>query len=239
MNFYDNYYSSGFNYEGNKKYIDYLLLKLKGVSFEGGNRILDVGCGIGLLGAILREKYNTTVYGIDRSKIAVKKAKEAGVLAKVSNIEKKWPFKNKGFDIVIAQQVIEHLINPDFFVEESKRVLKNGGFLIITTPNLGAWFNRILLLFGFQPFFTEVSTEDKTIGLTFTRFLTKVRNPLGHLRIFTLKALIDLLEFHHFNVVKTTGGSISYLPNFIKPVDKLFSLFPSLSSDLIVVAKKT
>ena len=55
--------------------------------------------------------------------------------------------------------MIEHLYNPDHMLEECRRVLKPGGLLIISTPNLQAWYNRILFLFGVQPIFYEVSHE--------------------------------------------------------------------------------
>lgn len=238
MDFYDRHYSNYFDYEGNKRYVDYLLLKLKDVSFIKDQKVLDAGCGVGLLGSILKERYKLNVYGIDKSKEAIKKASASGIFARNSNVEKIWPYKSNNFDMVISQQVIEHLINPDFFIEEAKRVLKKGGLLIITTPNLGAWFNRILFLCGFQPFFSEISTIDKTLGLKFTRYLTNNRQPLGHLRVFTLNGLVDLVEFHNFKLVKKIGGEISYLPKALKILDFIFSFFPSLSSDLIIICRK-
>ena len=115
---------------------------------------------------------------------------------------------------------------------------KKGGLFIITTPNLASWFNRIIFLFGFQPFYTEISIKDKTLGLKFTRGLTKNRETVGHIRVFTLKGLIDLLEYYKFKIVSIKGGSIYYLPSFMKPFDNFFSRFPSLAGDLMVVAIK-
>ena len=116
--------------------------------------------------------------------------------------------------------------------------LKKDGYFYISTPNLASWFNRVIFLFGYQPFFTEISNEDKTLGLKFTQAFTKNRAPLGHIRVFTLKGLIDLLEYHGFVIMNKYGGKIEYLPRFMKPFDKFFSNFPYLASDLFVVARK-
>jgi 2-polyprenyl-3-methyl-5-hydroxy-6-metoxy-1,4-benzoquinol methylase len=238
ISFYDKFYKQGFSVEGNLEYVDYLLKRLEDTPFRRGGKILDVGCGVGILGKTLKDKYNSSVDGIDLSRTAIKKALKNGLNAKVADIEKTWPFKDSQFDTVISQQVIEHLVNPDIFIEESKRVLKKGGYLVITTPNLASWFNRVLFLLGYQPFYTEISTQDKTLGMSFIRNFTKVRQPLGHLRVFTSRGLEDLLKYHNLKIVKLIGGKIFYLPNFMNPLDNFFSSFSSLSSDLIFIAKK-
>lgn len=237
-NFYDTYYTHSFDYAGNFKYAQYLLSKLTGVPFKKDHKLLDVGCGVGVLGKVIKDRFNSDVYGMDISDVAVSKARENGVKAKVAYIENPWPFKQQSFDIVVSQQVIEHLVNPDYFLQQARKMLKDRGYLVLTTPNLGAWYNRLLLLLGYQPFFTEVSTIDKTVGLSFTRKLTAQRNPLGHLRVFTLRALVDLLNLHGFKVEQTIGGKIFYLPKSMQPIDGLFSNFPSLSSDIIVIGRK-
>jgi SAM-dependent methyltransferase len=49
----------------------------------------------------------------------------------------KLPYKNYSFDIVILNEVLEHLKNPTKTLNEVKRILKNRGTLVITTPNCG------------------------------------------------------------------------------------------------------
>lgn len=196
--------------------------------------MLDVACGVSLLG----KTFSDHVYGFDINPQAVKVAQKNGLKARLGDVEKKWDYPNSYFDIVIACHIIEHVVYTDRLILEAKRVLKKGGILIIVTPNLAAWFNRILLLFGIQPFFTEVSTIDKTLGLKFTRNLTKLRNPLGHLRVFTPGALKDILELQGFRILKISSVEFGSFPPVLGIIDRIISHNVSLASSLIIVGRK-
>lgn len=206
--------------------------------FKKGKIILDVGCGSGELGELLKEKFQVEVHGVDINDEAIKSAKKKGIKVKVADVEEKWPYKDAQFDVVTATEIIEHVVNPDHFLSEAKRVLEKNGYLVITTPNLSAWFNRIIFLFGYQPFFTEVSTIDKTMGLSFTRRITPNREPVGHVRCFTMKALKDILELHGYEIVLVKGTYGYYFPQPIKFIDTIISKIPSLSANMTIVAKK-
>jgi SAM-dependent methyltransferase len=52
------------------------------------------------------------------------------------NAEKKWPFNKASYDVIIIGEVLEHLINDSFALNEANRVLNNNGKLIITVPYL-------------------------------------------------------------------------------------------------------
>lgn len=206
---------------------------------RSGQKVLDVGCGTGATAVALHRFYPASqVFGLDLSPLAVALAKKNGVVAKKGDVEQPWPFPNGHFDVVFGLQIIEHLLNPDHFLQQAKRILKPGGMVMLATPNLAAWFNRLLLLLGFQPFFLEASTKDKTVGLSFTRRLTPHRNPVGHVRVFTLPALCDLLRLHSFTILSTTGIRVDYLPVFLEPANAFFSLIPSLATEFTVVASK-
>ncbi len=115
------------------------------------NKILDVGCGDGLfldhLAQALKtkgKKNKTSLWGVDFSKYKLAKAKKSGHNVKECDLEKGLPFEDNYFDVIYAAELIEHLYNPDFFLEECYRVLRPGGTVIISTPNLQAWYNRVL-----------------------------------------------------------------------------------------------
>ncbi|MFC1536435.1 class I SAM-dependent methyltransferase [Pseudomonadota bacterium] len=53
-----------------------------------------------------------------------------------SDVSRSLPYDDNSFDFVVASEIFEHLISPLVFLEESSRVLKSGGLMLITTPNV-------------------------------------------------------------------------------------------------------
>lgn len=68
------------------------------------------------------------------------------------------PLKIK-FDTIIALELIEHIYNIDIFLRECYRLLKPGGILVISTPNVKYWVNRLWLLFGNDRWFDAVGMD--------------------------------------------------------------------------------
>ncbi|MCK9591784.1 MAG: methyltransferase domain-containing protein [Methanoregula sp.] len=68
------------------------------------------------------------------------------------NVEKDvFPYEPESFDIVICCEILEHLLeDPTHMLCEAHRVLKKGGVLILTTPNVKSLANTIKLVFGFN-----------------------------------------------------------------------------------------
>jgi len=195
-------------------------------------RFLDVGCGDGnFLERVVSLDKRIETWGVDISSLAIKKAKEKGFRAFTVDVcKEKLPFGDLFFDLVYMGEVIEHLFDPDFAIKEVRRTLKKEGVLILTTPNLAAWHNRLLLFLGYQPLFSEVSTK--------RIFGRPGQTLVGHLRLFTLRALKDFLTYYQFKIMKTEGACFFAFSSPLKEVDKIFSNFLSLSSTLVVVAKK-
>jgi methionine biosynthesis protein MetW len=212
-----------------------LILNLITNKFASGrkNRILDIGCGDGSF--IIKFEKHCETFGVDISQNAVKMAREARINAyEVDVSSQRLPFKDEYFDMIYMGDVIEHLTNPDHAIKEATRVLKRHGFLVLSTPNLAYWLNRILLLLGRQPLFSEVSTA-KTFGrgLRSYHFL-----PVGHLRLFTYRALREFLTYYRFDIVKVEGANCEGLPKILAYIDKILSKIPSLSSNVILIAGK-
>jgi ubiquinone/menaquinone biosynthesis C-methylase UbiE len=95
-------------------------------------KILDIGCGTGNIISLLRNK--AEVYGVDYSAEAVRIAKNR----KLNNIylsnAEYLPFGNKNFDLVLMLDLLEHVPDDKIVLNEAHRVLKSGGFIIITVP---------------------------------------------------------------------------------------------------------
>lgn len=214
---------------------------LVGYSFT---KVLDAGCGDGEIGKLLKEQLNIDVYGIDISRKGVALAKQKGLHAKVADMSVRIPYKNNTFDLVISSATIEHVINPDIFLQEVYRVLKPNGIVLVSTPNLSFWLNRIIFMIGLYPLFLEASTEAKVGYGSWKKFFYSTQL-VGHIHVFNLPALKELLQYQKFSTDNVYGNTIDFVTPGSKIItwiyrfiDKLMSYFPSFSSDLIVVAKK-
>ncbi len=210
---------------------------------NASSKILDAGCGDGGLMKLMVEKWGIDGYGTDISKKGIRLAKKAGIKAKVTDLSKKIPFGDNFFDVVIACELIEHLVNPDIFLSECRRVLKKNGFLVITTPNLSFWFNRIIFLLGIYPLFLNGSTE---INVGLKQLAPFASGQVeGHLHVYNLAAIVDLFKYHHFTVSKIKGIPLSYgakrfpmLTKIYQFIDRQCAKVPGLSADMLIVAKK-
>lgn len=97
-----------------------------------GLSVLDVGCGDGLLSKPI-SKMGNNVTSIDLPTIT-RVAHKLHVSSVVSGDAEKLAFAEGSFDVVLASEVVEHLWNPESFLQEAYRVLKPKGYLIVETP---------------------------------------------------------------------------------------------------------
>jgi len=186
-------------------------------------KILDIGCYDGSLGKLLINN-NNEVYGIEINKESAKLAKKRGLRVKVQDATETLGFKNDFFDIVVAGEIIEHILDTDFFINEIKRVLKPGGQLVLTTPNMASFGRRILLLLGKNPHM------EASLG-----FPPEAR--AGHIRFFTKGLLIRYLQHKKFKVLKFTSDVVNFNRSGSLMSSFLANLFPTLGKTLIFLAK--
>lgn len=98
-----------------------------------GRRILDIGCGIGTYVRRLRE-FSPHVYGID---IAVQRLRQGAtsVANLVAAVGEFLPFGEERFDVILLNEVIEHVADDRATLVEAMRVLRPGGHAVIYAPN--------------------------------------------------------------------------------------------------------
>jgi SAM-dependent methyltransferase len=200
-------------------------------------RGVDVGCGDGMATSVALATCKATpgavvrIAGLDWSVAALRQAKANGVsVARASTDSPGLPLAPASVDVVIMNEMIEHLVDTDAALDEARRVLVPGGHLLLSTPNLAAWYNRVLLAVGVQPLFTEVSLR----GI-YGRPGSAV---VGHLRVMTRGALVGLLAANGFVDVEITGCPYHDVPKPFRPLDRLLCRTPSLSSVLLAWARK-
>lgn len=132
------------------------------------------------------------------------------------------------YDVIFANHFIEHIDDPDLFLDECKKIMSRHTVLDIGTPNLCAWFNRVLFLFGYLPHSYEVSYR-KGYGRAFN-WNDEIMG--GHIRVFSVQALVQMLTSHGFRIISVVGEKSNYPCNFIiNNIDKFLTwLNPSLAS---------
>jgi methionine biosynthesis protein MetW len=110
--------------------------------------VLDVGCGDGVLGDRLIRDKNCKVSGIDLDENGIKEALRHKIKAVVGNVDDGLPYPDQSFDVVVCNEVLQYVNNPDLVVSELLRV---GKTVIISFPNFGFWLYRIQMLTGRFP----------------------------------------------------------------------------------------
>jgi len=99
-----------------------------------GADVLDIGCGAGILLAMLRDRRHCRCTGADISREAIRMVQANGMSGVVTTLPK-LPLPDASFDYVIASELIEHLSQPELTLREMARVARRGGRLIVSTPD--------------------------------------------------------------------------------------------------------
>ncbi len=114
-----------------------------------GDLVLDVGCLGGALAQPLCQ--HCRVVGIDLLPDALAAACERGLLAVAADASEPLPFADASFDLVHAGEIVEHVFDPLGLFRELVRVLRPGGLLVGTVPNVVGLGERVRVLAGRAP----------------------------------------------------------------------------------------
>jgi SAM-dependent methyltransferase len=196
--YYDAYWSeSGFNPVGGA-----LTSGLRGLMeryVQPGDRCLDVGCGDGqTTGPWILER-GCQYVGVDIAETAVRQAGALGLDARLIQDVSSLPFDDASFNVALSIEVFEHLFSPHLAAGEVHRVLRPGGALIVTVPNVSYWRRRLdLALLGrWNPVGDDLSTRQPW------------RDP--HIRFFNLRSLQRMLRSVGFETVRVGGHGGAFL----------------------------
>ena len=165
---------------------------------------LDIGCGDCSVTQKIIPLVNGRCIGLDVSDQAARIARERGIELVTCDIEQGLPFADNSVDHVFCSDFIEHIVDVDYLLDEIERVLKPGGYCVLSTPNL-AWLpNRVLFMVGLHPLGDELSYRYEISG----PFREKRKFPAGHIHVFSHTALMRLLKLHGFEIEKCLGAQM-------------------------------
>ncbi|MBI4686410.1 MAG: class I SAM-dependent methyltransferase [Nitrospirae bacterium] len=147
-------------------------------------RLLEVGCGSGKM---LKQMQNLgwKVEGIDSDHLGVNNARSKGLQVRLGSL-KDQEYNDNCFNAIVMSHVIEHVYNPLELLSECYRILKQDGYLVITTPNSRSLGHRI-----FKEAFVHL-------------------DPPRHLHLFAMPSLQYLIEkggFRRINAFTTIRGA--------------------------------
>jgi 2-polyprenyl-3-methyl-5-hydroxy-6-metoxy-1,4-benzoquinol methylase len=186
--------------------------------------ILDIGCHDGIFLSLVKNRRNN-FFGLEASDWGVEKAQKKEIKATKFfwNDESKLPYQDNFFEVVVAGEIIEHIFDTDFFLAEIRRVLRPGGKLILSTPNIASLGRRLFLLLGRDPMIEVSPNEDGSVG---------------HIRYFTRKKLAKLLRKNDFNILEEKSDCVNFSNDGKIKSSLLAKLFPGWGASVIVLAEK-
>jgi methionine biosynthesis protein MetW len=181
-------------------------------NIENNTRVLDVGCGDGVLIEYLKKEKNVDVRGLEISKDKVQICISKGLTVIEGNAEidlKQFP--NNSFDYVVLSQTLQAFLNPEKVINELLRVGKRA---IVTIPNFGFWKVRLhLLLKGTMPV---------------TKTLPDEWYNTPNLHMCTIKDFVRFSNIMNFKIFK----SIALNDKNMTKIDRSNLFFKNLFSEL-------
>lgn len=188
-------------------------------------KLLSIACSSGIIEEEIKKRLGINIFGIDAAEKSLKIARRRGIITKCGDVSNALPFENNYFDFIFAGEIIEHIFDTQSFLKEIYRILKPDGYLILTTPNLARFDDRLKFLFGKTP--RQIAPLHPYLYL--------------HIRPFTFNLLKNTLNFCNFKniVLRTNIIELNFFNRAIKFYSRLVTrLFPTLGLTLIVRAKK-
>jgi SAM-dependent methyltransferase len=180
-----------------------VLERIPALGLPSSARVLDAPCGAApaLTLALLERGFSAVGADIDQ----VAESRLGKAFERV-NLDGPFPWQDQTFDAVFSTEGIEHLENHFSFLREMCRILKQGGLLVLTTPNINALRSR-LRFFGSGFFGRDSRPLNETS-----------RHPLHHIGLATFAELRYELHMCGFHLIETRH-------THIKPVSYLYAIY--------------
>jgi SAM-dependent methyltransferase len=173
-------------------------------------RILSIGCGLGRDIAYLCGSGNLVV-GVDLSPAALRIARGHGIRTMQADIGRELPFQSGAFDIVIAKDVLEHLVEPLSLMQEIRRLLKGEGYAVVSVPNHFYYLARLRILLGRGLLWKSFGQDHRRLFHEWDYM---------HLRFFTYRGFEEFLRAAGFAVVKR-HWDFGTFAHYLEPARKI------------------
>lgn len=210
-------------------------------------KLLDIGCWDGVFTLQIAQKLwidIEDIYGIEAimethidsyggmevGRGELDHAWSLGIQVVEWDLNKGLPFQDGEFDIITANQVLEHVWKIDFLLKEIHRVLKKDGIFIVWIPNLASLHERISLLFWYNP--STWHTADVQVG---------IRRGVStggrcHVNGFTVSGFNFLLKYYWFLPIKKFVSEVYFSDTGYIPF--LSKIFPNFALSQAYICKK-
>lgn len=165
--------------------------------------VLEVGSFPGVMSIVIKQNgYNLDCIDLNPERMKALAEKHELSIKKCDIETEDLPCQDNGYDVVLFTEILEHLrINPLHALKQLKRVLKPGGVLILTVPNISPT-HRLKFLFGVDYQGDIVAELGKLERL----------GHMGHIRIYSQQEVQNMLEFAGLSVLSVTPAGRLNLP---------------------------
>ena len=186
-------------------------------------RLLDVGCSDGEWTLKCSSRIGTTlVSGVEVVQEQIEKAKARNIDVRNADLNTQIPFEDGSFDVIHANQVIEHLYDTERFLQELNRTLTMDGYVVVSTENASSWHNIFALVMGWQMFSLTNVCSKGGIGnpIAIHRGDETMRwKSMEHVRIFSYLGLREYMEHFGFEIENVLCSGYYPLPHWVARID--------------------
>jgi len=217
-----------------KRQCEYKRLEVLCGLLEEGDKVLDVGCGIGTYTSNPLAHLPISIMAVDSDARTVKYASERNVH---KNLEFACAYgeyfdTDERYDLIVCSHILEHTLMPITLLSNMKRLLKADGLLYLAVPNGYGVFEVQNLL----PRILSMTEYGKRL---INRMLgKKAKDTLNtdslHIHFFTICGIKDLLELVGWSIVKQINDE--FLGGIV--FDRIFSKLPSLAGWNVNIADR-
>lgn len=115
---------------------------------HAAGRILDVGCGVGMLGQFIKKRQCCELVGIENNALAAIHARQYYDVVRELDIEHDELGQLGRFDCIICSHILEHVVHPQQVLQQMADFLTPDGVIVVALPNVASWKSRWAIVRG-------------------------------------------------------------------------------------------